>query len=65
MAAGRGAHRQVQTAEDDRQGQLREGEAGEARAHLEGGRDQDHRQDAAERVLAAEAVPGGECCVLH
>lgn len=59
MATGRGAYRQVQTAENHRQRQLCQGETGKARSDGEGGGNQNHRQDTAECVLAAEAVPGG------
>ena len=43
---GRGApHRKISAAQDHREGQLRQGEAGQTHPHRQGGRHQDHRQN--------------------
>lgn len=43
VATSGGAHRKIQTVEDNRQGQLCQSEVGQARANRKGGRHQDHR----------------------
>jgi len=42
MARHGGAHWQIQTHKDDRQGQFRQGETGETPAHWQGGGHQDN-----------------------
>jgi len=60
MATSRRTNRQVSLAEDHRQGELCQSQAGQARADGQGGGHQNHRQNTTESDQLAEAISGGE-----